>query len=42
MKNIWLYLLGAAMLAGALANPPRLSADGMPPPQCQSGQMCKP
>jgi hypothetical protein len=42
VKKIWMYLLGAALLAGALANPPRVSADGTPPPNCQAGQMCKP
>jgi hypothetical protein len=42
VKKIWLYLLGAALLAGALANPPKMSADGIGGPNCQAGQMCKP
>jgi hypothetical protein len=42
VKKIWLYLLGAVLLAGALTNPPKMLADGNPQPQCQSGQMCKP
>ena len=40
MKKIWLYLLGAALLAGALANPPKTLADGTGGPNCQG--MCKP
>lgn len=42
MKKIWFYLLGAALLAGALVMPPQTFADGNPQPNCQSGQMCKP
>ena len=41
MKKIWLYLLGAALLAGALTNPPKMLADGGPNPNCL-GMMCKP
>jgi hypothetical protein len=42
MKKLWLYLMGAALLAAALSNPPKMAADGNPLPNCQAGTMCKP
>jgi len=42
VKKTWLYLLGTALLLGALATPPNTLADGYPKPNCQPGQQCKP
>jgi len=42
VKRLWLFFLGAVLLAGALSSPIQLAADGGPAPQCPPGQTCKP
>ena len=42
VKNLWFYLLSAVLLAGALAEPTHMFADGAGGGNCPTGQMCKP
>ncbi len=42
VKKICLYLLGAALLAGVLANPPKMSADGTPRPIASRAKCASP
>jgi len=42
VKRLLLFLIGSLLLAGTLASPIYVAADGGPGPQCPGREICKP